>query len=90
MPIKVSCKCGKRFLVKDELEGRSVKCPQCSQPLKISKEPPPAAAPQVTPVPDAAASDDLYATAEATPPAAVDARGPQDHLMGPGIARRVR
>lgn len=36
MPIKVQCKCGKAFAAKDELAGKTVKCPACQQPLKIS------------------------------------------------------
>lgn len=35
MAIVVSCKCGKKFKVKDELAGRAVKCPGCHSPLRI-------------------------------------------------------
>ena len=35
MPIKVACACGAAFAAKDELAGRTVKCPKCQQPLKI-------------------------------------------------------
>ncbi len=35
MPIKVQCACGKAFAAKDELAGKTVKCPACQQPLKI-------------------------------------------------------
>jgi hypothetical protein len=35
MPIKVQCACGKAFAAKDELAGKTVKCPNCQQPLKI-------------------------------------------------------
>jgi hypothetical protein len=35
MPIKVQCACGKAFAAKDELAGKTVKCPGCQQPLKI-------------------------------------------------------
>src|SRR5439155_726615 len=35
MPIKVQCACGKAFAAKDELAGKTVKCPVCQQPLKI-------------------------------------------------------
>lgn len=35
MPIKVTCACGQSFAAKDELAGRTVKCPKCSQPLAI-------------------------------------------------------
>jgi hypothetical protein len=35
MPIKVQCECGKAFAAKDELAGKTVKCPGCQKPLKI-------------------------------------------------------
>lgn len=35
MPIKVACKCGKAFAAKDELAGKTVKCPGCGEPIKI-------------------------------------------------------
>ncbi|MBC7854421.1 MAG: hypothetical protein IAF94_13390 [Pirellulaceae bacterium] len=35
MPIKVSCACGSAFAAKDELAGKTVKCPKCQQPLTI-------------------------------------------------------
>lgn len=35
MPIKVTCACGQSFAAKDELAGRTVKCPKCSRPLAI-------------------------------------------------------
>ncbi len=35
MPIKVTCACGQSFAAKDELGGRTVKCPKCSRPLAI-------------------------------------------------------
>jgi ssDNA-binding Zn-finger/Zn-ribbon topoisomerase 1 len=37
MPIKVTCACGQSFAAKDELAGRTVKCPKCSRPLVIPK-----------------------------------------------------
>jgi hypothetical protein len=39
MPIKVQCACGKAFAAKDELAGKTVKCPGCQKPLKIAGEP---------------------------------------------------
>jgi hypothetical protein len=36
MPIKVQCACGAAFAAKDELAGKTVKCPKCKKPLKIS------------------------------------------------------
>jgi len=35
MTIQVACPCGASFAAKDELAGRSVRCPKCQQPLKI-------------------------------------------------------
>ena len=35
MPIKVQCPCGAAFAAKDELAGKTVKCPKCKKPLKI-------------------------------------------------------
>lgn len=35
MPIAVACQCGAKFAAKDELAGKAVKCPKCSQPLRI-------------------------------------------------------
>jgi len=35
MPIKVQCSCGAAFAAKDELAGKTVKCPKCKKPLKI-------------------------------------------------------
>ena len=37
MPIKVSCACGKKLSVKDELAGRTLKCPACQKPLRVPK-----------------------------------------------------
>ena len=47
MPIKVSCSCGAAFAAKDELAGKTVKCPKCQQPLAIPGGG--AAAPQLAP-----------------------------------------
>jgi hypothetical protein len=42
MPILVSCKCGKKLRLKDELAGKRVKCPGCGQCLAVpaGEEPP--------------------------------------------------
>jgi hypothetical protein len=56
MPIKVQCACGAAFAAKDELGGRTVKCPKCQQPLKIPAAGAPvgaAAAPRPSPGPQA-------------------------------------
>ena len=71
MPIKVTCTCGSSFAAKDELAGRTVKCPKCSSPLTIPAAGPTipaparAAAPQPQPVGAAAPRP-----AGLTPPAA--------------------
>jgi hypothetical protein len=47
MPIKFTCpntKCGKPFVVKDELAGKRSKCPACNKPLTIPQQPRPVAA----------------------------------------------
>jgi hypothetical protein len=62
MPIKVQCACGKAFAAKDELAGKTVKCPGCQKPVKIpvgqpsAAQPKPAAAKQVSTKPAAAAA----------------------------------
>ena len=35
MPISTSCSCGRKLNLKDELAGKTVKCPQCGTPLKV-------------------------------------------------------
>lgn len=35
MPIKVACKCGQKFTAKDELAGKTVRCPKCKEALRI-------------------------------------------------------
>jgi hypothetical protein len=45
MPISVACSCGQKITAKNELAGKTVKCPKCNQPLKI-----PAAKSEATPV----------------------------------------
>jgi hypothetical protein len=64
MPIKVTCACGQSFAAKDELAGRTVKCPKCSRPLAIpaagaagtAPSAPAAAAPQQPAAPTAGAA----------------------------------
>jgi hypothetical protein len=40
MPIKVQCRCGRVLLVKDEMAGKTGRCPECQQPVKIPWPPP--------------------------------------------------
>jgi hypothetical protein len=77
MPIKVQCACGKAFAAKDELAGKTVKCPNCQQPLKIpggqpqaAKAPAAAAAKPASAKPAAAAAKPAAAKPAAAQPAA--------------------
>jgi len=36
MPIQVTCECGAKMSAKDELAGKTAKCPKCGQPLLIA------------------------------------------------------
>ncbi len=38
MPITTSCSCGRKLNLKDELAGKTVKCPQCGSALKVPDE----------------------------------------------------
>ena len=65
MPIKVQCSCGAAFAAKDELAGKTVKCPKCKEPITIgaaapakgaaAKGPPAKAAPKAAAARPAAA-----------------------------------
>ena len=35
MPLEVSCKCGRKLLVKDDLAGKPGKCPACFNILQV-------------------------------------------------------
>jgi uncharacterized Zn finger protein (UPF0148 family) len=39
MAIQLSCSCGKRFRVRDDLLGKKVKCPSCSRVVRVEEEP---------------------------------------------------
>lgn len=54
MPVTVTCGCSKSFTLKDEFEGRVVKCPGCGGSVRVratatSVASAPAAAPSLTP-----------------------------------------
>lgn len=77
MPIKVQCACGKAFAAKDELAGKTVKCPGCQKPLKIpggqpatAKEPAKAAAKPTAPAAAKPAAGKQAAAKPAGKPAA--------------------
>jgi ssDNA-binding Zn-finger/Zn-ribbon topoisomerase 1 len=40
MALQVTCQCGQRFAAKDEMAGRTVRCPKCKEPLTIPASPP--------------------------------------------------
>jgi hypothetical protein len=76
MPIAVQCKCGKAFRAKDELAGKTVRCPGCQQPLAIpSAAPAPArtAAPAAKAAASKASDEALLKVEEARRKRAVDA-----------------
>lgn len=50
MPIAVACSCGRQIQAKDELAGKTVKCPGCGNPLKIQGAGPVQAAPAMNPL----------------------------------------
>ena len=55
MPIKVVCQCGQGFAAKEELAGRTLKCPKCGWPLKIPPPEQPIKGPEPHPQRDAVA-----------------------------------
>ena len=69
MPIKVQCACGKAFAAKDELAGKTVKCPGCQKPLKIPASAAPVAKAAAKP---AAGKAPAAAKAPVAAPAPVD------------------
>src|SRR6476646_937850 len=90
MAIKVQCTCGKAFAAKDELAGKTVKCPGCQKPLKIpggapaaAKAPATAAAPKppAAAKPAAAAAGTSKAPAAKAPPAPAPASPSADSLF---------
>ena len=57
MPIQVQCQCGQSLQAPDNLAGRAVRCPKCSQPLNIpGSAAPAAAAPQANACPSCSAT----------------------------------
>ena len=78
MPIKVQCACGAAFAAKDELAGRTVKCPKCQQPLAI---PAAGAAPVAASAPAAAAAAAAPRQMAAPLPSQVPAAHPAGDLF---------
>jgi hypothetical protein len=77
MPIKVTCQCGQSFAAKDELAGKTVKCPKCTKPLKIPEAGPRVAAPTAAATPQRAAPQPIPQQAGPQQP-----RAPQPGLGG--------
>ena len=78
MPIKVQCACGKAFAAKDELAGKTVKCPSCQKPLKI-----PAAAPTTAKQPEKQTAATAAKPGQAKPPTAGKAVTPSKPAAAP-------
>ncbi|HWB09533.1 MAG TPA: HEAT repeat domain-containing protein [Pirellulales bacterium] len=78
MSISVVCRCGKKFLAKDEHAGARTKCPVCKEPLTIPK--PDSARAEAPPRPAQSASP----AAPPQPPAA--AVGAPPHYEGKNVA----
>jgi uncharacterized Zn finger protein (UPF0148 family) len=38
MPLRIVCSCGAKLNAKEELIGKSVKCPKCGNPIKVTAE----------------------------------------------------
>ncbi len=75
MAISFQCECGRKLSARDELAGRSARCPACSTVLKI-------------PVPQAeaiAASEDTYALEETSTPAPTPSPAPGPTAAAPQI-----
>lgn len=71
MPISVVCQCGAKLNAKDEWAGKTLKCPKCSQPVKVPAAGAAAAKPAATAKPSAApASAPKKAPAKEAAPAA--------------------
>jgi hypothetical protein len=78
MAIKVQCSCGKAFAAKDELAGKTVKCPGCQKPLKIPGGAAPAQAAAKPDPAKAAAGKSAPAKSAPAPSATAKSRGDDD------------
>jgi len=68
MPIDLSCSCGRVLVLRDELAGKTIRCPQCQAELTVpAAPPPPAPKPALDVLPAAAAADPLAVRAEEPP-----------------------
>ncbi|TWU01784.1 hypothetical protein [Neorhodopirellula pilleata] len=87
MPIAIQCRCGKSLSVRDELAGKAVKCPGCSQPVRIPDGPSkPAAASPVAAKPGVAKP---VASRPAPTPAAAPRSSMDDLFAEEGMDRQV-
>src|SRR5262245_47280550 len=65
MPIEMSCSCGRALVLRDELAGKVIRCPQCQAELTVPAAPSvPAPQPVLDVLPDGSAADPLADRAE--------------------------
>lgn len=76
MPIATSCSCGRKLNLKDELAGKTVKCPQCGTALKVPDGKSTATA-VATPPPRSAPSDSKIIEKPSAPAKKKDDAGPK-------------
>jgi hypothetical protein len=75
MPIEMTCACGRALVLRDELAGKTIRCPQCQAELTVPAAPPrPAPEPVLDVLPAAVAADPLAARAEEPAPTAPQPR----------------
>ncbi|MEM9646347.1 MAG: hypothetical protein AAF989_15255 [Planctomycetota bacterium] len=56
MPVRLKCSCGKTLSVRDEMAGKTIKCPGCSKPIRV-----PGGKPKAAPAKPTSDLDDLFA-----------------------------
>lgn len=76
MPITTSCSCGRKLNLKDELAGKTVKCPQCGAALKVPDGKSTATA-VATPPPRSAPADSKIIEKPSAPAKKKDDAGPK-------------
>jgi len=82
MPIELTCQCGRALVLRDELAGKTIRCPQCQGELTV----PAAAAAPAEPVLDVLpAADPMAVRAEELPTAIPRPRRRMD-LRDPSLA----
>ncbi len=81
MTIAVACPCGGRFAAQPHLAGKTVRCPNCQQPLRVPEPSPGPLAPIVNPFSDDAGPIDAQLVPPVAP-AALAAANSQDPFGG--------